>query len=128
MNGPGTGRFAAICMAVALFSGLAVLLFAMPRGEQFLRWSLFGWSSMAMIGVAAGLWMVRVHGRPGSGFMAALGAGMLARLFVSAAGALVAGQQGIEVVWAYLAGLVTGYLPLQVFELTWFYRRSGRPR
>lgn len=126
MSGPGTGRFAVVSIAIVTASGLVVAAIAGPRGEPFLRWSLSGWSIMAGIGVATGLWMVRVHGRAGSGFMTALGTGMLARLFVSAAGAFVASRQGIEAVWAYLPGLVSGYLPLQVFEMAWFYRKTRR--
>lgn len=124
MSRSDTGRFAVFCVLIAACSGAAVLAYALPRGEHVVRWSVLGWLIMAVIGVAAGIWMVRVHGRPGSGFMAALGAGMLTRLLVSAAVALVAAQQGIEIVWAYLIGLFTGYLPLQVFELTWFLRKA----
>jgi len=119
-----TGRFTVVCTLIALGSGAAVLAYALPRGEEVVRWSGLGWLIMAVIGVAAGIWMVRVHGRPGSGFMAALVTGMLARMLVAAAVALVAAQQGIEIVWAYLVGLFTGYLPLQVFELTWFLRKD----
>jgi hypothetical protein len=32
----------------------------------------------------------------------------------------------MEAVWAYLAGLVAGYLPLQLFEIWWFVRSARR--
>ncbi len=124
MSGSAVGSFARISIVIALLSGALVAVVAAPRGEPVLLWSLLGWLIMALIGVVAGVWMVRVHGRPGSGFLMALGTGMLARLFISAAGALAAAQQGVDIVYAYLAGLFTGYLPLQVFEVTWFFRRA----
>jgi len=118
--------FAAICGLIAAASGIAVYLVAAPRGAEIVRWSMGGWAIAAAVGVIAGLWMVRVHGKPGSGFLAAMGTGMLARLFISAAVALWAARHGIECVSAYLAGLFTGYLPLQAFEVTWFLREARR--
>jgi len=121
-----SGLFAAICGLISAASGIAVYLVAAPRGAEIVRWSMTGWAIMAVIGFTTGLWMVRVHGKPGSGFLAAMGAGMLARLFISAAVALWAARHGIEYVSAYLAGLFTGYLPLQAFEVTWFFREARR--
>lgn len=124
MSAAGAGRFAVVCGTIALVSGAAVWTFAAERGPETLRWSLLGWAVMAVSGVGAGVWMARVHGRPGTGFLLALGTGMLARLFGAAAGALWAAQHGVEAVWAYLAGLSAGYLPLQAFESVWFLRRT----
>jgi len=121
-----TGRFAAVCGLIAVATGVAVYAVATPRGAEITRWSMTGWAIMAVTGVVTGLWMVRVHGKPGSGFLAAMGTGMLARLFLSAGVALWAAQHGIEYVWAFLAGLVTGYLPLQAFEVAWFFREARR--
>ena len=121
-----TGRFAAICIPIAVVTGIAVYAVAAPRGAEIVRWSMSGWAIMAVVGIATGLWMVRVHGKPGSGFLAAMGTGMLARLFLSAAVALWAAQHGIECVGAFLAGLFTGYVPLQAFEVTWFFREARR--
>ena len=121
-----SGRFATICLLIAATTGVAVYAFAAPRGAGIVRWSMAGWAIMAVVGVITGLWMVRVHGKPGSGFLAAMGTGMLARLFLSAAVALWAAQQGIEYVWAFLTGLFTGYLPLQAFEVAWFFREARR--
>jgi hypothetical protein len=121
-----TGRFATLCTLIAVVTGVAVYAVAAPRGGEIVRWSMTGWAIVAVIGVVTGIWMVRVHGKPGSGFLAAMGAGMLARLFLAAAVALWAAQHGIEYVWAFLAGLFTGYLPLQAFEVTWFFREARR--
>ncbi len=58
--------------------------------------------------------------------MVALGTGMLVRLVTvlgSLAGALRAGGGAYR---PWLAGLVAGYVPLQVFEVVWFHRRSRR--
>ncbi len=85
-----------------------------------------GWAIMAIIGVITGLWMVRVYGKPGSGFLAAMATGMLARLFLSASVALWAAQHGVGYVWAFLAGLFAGYLPLQAFEVAWFFREARK--
>ena len=120
------GRFAVVCALIAVVTGTAVYVLAVPRGVEIVRWSMTGWAIMAVIGVVTGLWMGRVHGKPGSGFLAAMGAGMLARLFLSAAAALWAAQHGIEYVWSLLAGLVAGYLPLQTFEVAWFFREARR--
>jgi hypothetical protein len=120
------GRFAIVCILIAVASGVAVYAVASPRGAEIVRWSMTGWAITAVVGVVTGLWMVRVHGKPGSGFLAAMGTGMLARLFLSAAVALWAAQHGIEYVWAFLAGLVAGYLPMQAFEVTWFLREARR--
>jgi hypothetical protein len=113
-------------VAIALLTGLAVLWAASPRGEPILVGSLLGWGIMAATGTATGIWMIRVYGKPGSGFLAAIAAGMLARLFLGAGGAWWAARQGKEMVWAYLVGLLAGYLPLQLFELAWFFRKARR--
>ena len=117
-------RFASIGVAIALLSALPVLALGRAHGREILVWSLGGWALMAVVGIAAGVWMVRSHGRPGSGFLAALAGGMLSRLFLSAAGAAWAARQDIETVWAFLGGLAAGYVPLQTFELAWFIRRG----
>jgi hypothetical protein len=121
-----TATFATLCGLIAVTSGIGVYTVAAPRGVDIVRWSMGGWAIMAAVGVITGLWMVRVHGKPGSGFLAAMGTGMLARLFLSAAVALWAAQHGVEYVLAFLAGLSTGYLPLQAFEVTWFFREARR--
>ena len=120
----GALPFASIGVAIALLSALPVLAFGRSHGRPILVWSLAGWAVMAVVGIAAGVWMVRSHGRPGSGFLAAVAGGMLSRLFLSAAGAAWAARQDIETVWAFLGGLVAGYVPLQAFELTWFIRKG----
>jgi len=119
-------RFGAIATSIAALSGFLVLALGRSQGQRVLVFCVAGWAIMAIVGVAAGAWMVRAHGRPGSGFLAALAAGMLARLFLSAAGAAWAARHDVQTVWAFLGGLFAGYVPLQVFELTWFIRRDRR--
>lgn len=122
MKGPA-GRFLMLGVAIAGLSGTILGWSASPRGEGFLRWSMLGWLLMTAIGICGGVWTVRVHGRPGAGFVIAVGSCMLARLFASALGAWGAVRHGMPAVWAYLAGLTVGYVPLQLFELGWFVRR-----
>jgi len=129
LRASGALRFATIGSAVAVAAGLALLPLALSRGGDAVRWGLTGWAIMALTGVAGGAWMARTHGRQGSGFLVALGTCMLARLFGSVGGALVAATRGTDAVWPYLAGLCAGYIPLQSFEIGWFLRRSkARPR
>ena len=124
MSGSGTGRLTVACVLIAVASGLGVLALATPHGGLALRWGLIGWSIMALAGVVGAVWAAAVHGRPGSGFLLALGTCMLARLFGAALGAWGAARHGMEAVWPYLGGLAVGYVPLQLFELTWFLRKA----
>jgi hypothetical protein len=126
LKSSGAARFGLIGGASALAAAAALLPFAFHEGAVALRWGLSGWLIMSVIGLAGGMWLVLKHGRQGSGFLVALGTCMLARLFASAAGAFGAAAQGMEAVWAYIVGLVAGYLPLQFFEIWWFVRGSRR--
>jgi uncharacterized membrane protein YeaQ/YmgE (transglycosylase-associated protein family) len=121
-----TGRFAASCLLIAVVTGAVVYAVTAPRGAEIVRWCMTGWAVIAVVGVVSGVLMVRLHGKPGAGFLAAMGTGMVGRLVLSAAAALWAAQHGIEYVWALLAGIVSAYLPLQAFEVIWFFRESGR--
>ena len=124
MKGTGALRFVILSGAIAAAVGLALLFLVPDRGPGDLFWGSLGWAIMATSGVAGGGWMVRRHGSAGSGFLVALGTCMLARLFASVAGALAAASSGNHAVWAFLAGLCAGYVPLQVFEVGWFIRKS----
>jgi hypothetical protein len=115
-------RFAVLSGAIAIAAGLALLPLGLQRGPTALFWGGIGWAIMALTGVAGGTWLVRAHGRQGSGFLVALGTCMLARLFASVAGALTAASSGMDAVWPYIAGLGAGYVPLQLFEVGWFLR------
>jgi len=119
-------RFVAIAATIEALAALAVGLLARPHGGRALAFALTGWGIMAAVGIVAGAFLVRAHGRPGSGFLAALAAGMLGRLFLAAVGCGWAALQDIGAVWSFLGGLLAGYAPLQAFELTWFVRRSRR--
>lgn len=111
-------------LVVALVFGALTAGFAAPRGEATLLWALVGWLLMATVGVVAAVWMGRCHGKPGMGFVAAVAVCMLARLFLAAAGAWGATRQGMETGWPYILGLIAGYLPLQAYELHWFFVNS----
>jgi hypothetical protein len=126
LKASGAARFGIIGGAIALAAAASLLPLAIARGGVTLQWGIAGWLIMAITGLGGGIWLVIKHGRQGSGFLVALGTCMLARLFASAAGALGAAVQGMEAVWAYLIGLVAGYIPLQLFEIWWFARSSRR--
>jgi len=120
-------RYTAWSGSIAVASGLVLLAFASAEGAVAARWSMLGWLVMALTGVLGGARMATHHGRPGSGFIVALGTCMLARLFASAAGAVAAALSGSGAVWPYLVGLGVGFLPLQIYEVGWFLRRSRIP-
>ena len=107
---------------MALSAGLLVGGVAASRGATALAWVLTGWGVMAVAGVAGGAWAVSRHGRPGAGFLVAVGACMLTRLFAGSAAAVAAASVGMQAVWALLAGAGVTYVVLQVFELSWFLR------
>ena len=112
--------------AIAAVGGSAVLPWSSASGAESLRWALLGWGLMSFAGLSGGAWLAREHGRPGTGFVVAMGTSMLARLFAagtSLAGALLSGDGSYR---ACLVGLAAGYVPLQVFEILWFYRLPGR--
>jgi hypothetical protein len=118
----GALRFSILGGTIVVLAGLAVLPVGLARGDLALRWGVVGWAIMAVTGVAGGAWLARMHGRQGSGFLVALGTCMLARLFASVGGALVAALSGKQAVWPYIVGLCVGYVPLQLFEIGWFLR------
>ena len=117
-------RYAVWSGAIAAGAGLALLPFALSGGVSAFGWAVLGWLVMVVPGVAGGSWLAAVHGKLGSAFLVAMGACILARLIASAAGAAAAAMHGMGVVWPYLTGLGVGFLPLQVFEVGWFYRRA----
>lgn len=120
-----TYRFASIGATIAALAGAASYAVARAQGWAVLP-CLLGWASMTAAGLVGGMFLVRAHGRPGTGFLGALVASMLLRLALSCAGAAWAAASSIETVWAYLGGLAAGYVPLQAFELAWFIRRDRR--
>jgi hypothetical protein len=113
--------------ALAAACVLAALL-ALQGEPALVAWGLGGWWVMSVVGVAGGAWLVRRHGAPGSGFLLAMGTCMLARLALAAAGAFAAAAVGMPEVHAYLIGLGAGYVPLQVVEMNWLWRRDRGPR
>ena len=118
--------FLALGAAIAALAGAASYFVARSVGSAAVLPCLAGWAIMVAAGLAGGLFLVRAHGRPGTGFLGALVASMLLRLALSSAGAAWAAASSIETVWAYLGGLAAGYVPLQAFELAWFIRRDRR--
>lgn len=111
---------ALMCLAVAVALSPLVAVF----GVGPMAWALLGFWMMSVVGIAGGAWLVATHGSPGAGFSIAVATCILARLVLAGAGAAAAAMRGMEAVWAYLAGLGVGFLPIQVFEMNWFLRRD----
>jgi hypothetical protein len=120
-------RFAIGASVVAAFFGALLLFGARALGNAWFAWSGLGWLLLATLGVAGGAWLAAEYGKPGTGFLKALGAGMLARMLATVGGAACAVLLGPEQApWAFVTGAGTGFLPLLVFEVWWFYRASRR--
>jgi hypothetical protein len=84
-----------------------------------------GFLAMALPGIAGGVWRAREHGRPGSGFVVALQAGILLRLLLASVLAIGAARAGQAAMKALVAGLVAGFVPVMAFEMAWFGRSRG---
>ena len=107
-------------LAAVLAAVLSVVFLA--SGNASLGFALLGWAPMALLGVAGGSWAVSRFGRAGAGFPLAILTCILLRLFLGLGGVALAAWFGQEV--AYLAGSLTTFAAMQVFEMVWFWRRS----
>ncbi|HXV74993.1 MAG TPA: hypothetical protein VD788_01640 [Candidatus Polarisedimenticolaceae bacterium] len=123
MRGGAAGRYALGSLTTAVSAAIGMLL-VVGLDPRALGWALAGWAWMTLVGVGGGAWIAARHGDPGPGFLKALGTCILSRLAGAAGGAALAASHGADAVWPYLAGLGTGFVPLQVFEIGWFLRRS----
>jgi hypothetical protein len=86
--------------------------------------ALVGWALATTLGAGCGARLVALHGTRGAGFLVAHGTCTLARLFAFAGGVGWALSRSSDDALAFIAGLLAGYLPTQVFELVWFARRT----
>jgi len=117
-------RYARAALVVAAAS-LAIGWLALPAAlRQQGGWLVLGWAAMSLGHVAGGSWMAARHGRPGSGFLVALGASMFGRFLLAIAGGVAAWFAGEAAAVAYVAGLGLGFVPLQSLESVWFLRAS----
>lgn len=124
MNRSAVVRYSLLSGVVAAATAVFLLLLASSSVDIDVRWALAGWAIMAVVGVAGGAWLTAVHGSPGTGFVVALGACMLLRFFASAIGAGAAVIYGGVSVTSFLTGLGAGFVTMQVFEVSWFFRRG----
>jgi hypothetical protein len=116
--------FAARAAIAALAGGVAAALLSLGRPAGDRVWVLAGWAVLAFAGTLGGAWLAREHGKPGSGFLVALGAGVAARFVAVAGGCVAAALAGNGALTAYAVGLLTGFVPVQAFEAIWFFRRT----
>lgn len=117
-------RFALWSGASGLIVALALIPLALARGQLVVQSGLVGWLLTSVAGVGGGAWVISRHGRPGVGFVAALGVCMLARLILFVAGPFAAAPLGAEAVGACVVGLFAGYLPAQATEVIWLARAT----
>jgi hypothetical protein len=127
MTGPDstTARaFAWRATLVALLGGAAAAALAAGRPPADRVWLLLGWGVLAVAGTLGGAWLASEHGKPGSRFLVALGAGVAARFVAVAGGCVAAALAGKSALTAYATGLIAGFVPVQAFEALWFLRRT----
>jgi hypothetical protein len=116
-------RFVMIAAMVALLP-LCLLPWAANRLGVNLPWAMAGWFLVSLIGVVAGGWAVSKHGKEGNGFLAGLVGGILARMLLAVLGIALASTSGRPAIIAFLAGVVAGFVPVQIFEVSWFFRST----
>jgi hypothetical protein len=126
VSGDRTRRFLAGAAAVAAASGGAAWALTRPASTGALLWGGLGWGLMTAIGLSSGAWLAAAHGKSGSGFLAAMVAGILGRIAATLAGAAAAASAGRGSLWAYFVGLGSGFAPLMVYEMAFFYRAGRR--
>jgi hypothetical protein len=113
---------------VAIASGGAAWAAARPSSPAGLLWGALGWGLMAAIGLGSGAWLAARYGTTGSGFLAAIVAGILGRIAATLGGAATAASAGRGALPAFLVGLGSGFAPLMVYEAVFFYREGRRLR
>lgn len=125
MSGGRPARYAAGAAAVGAAAGAALWVGA--AGFSTGRWwAVAAWAGMVAAGVAGGAWLASQYGKAGAGFVLAAGAGMLARAVFVVAGLATAAGRGAGPRNAFVAGLAAGYVPLQVYEIVWFFLAGRR--
>lgn len=117
-------RFALYGSGVALAAGVSWLMGSTAAGVSRPGWGIAGWAASTVPGVAGGVWMASRLGRPGAGFVAALGLTMAARAIAVGGGLIGALRVGDGATGSFLGGFATCFLPWIVFEIVWFVRES----
>ena len=118
------GSVAAAAAAVAL--ALTVVATGLPGG-----WAATGWLLASGVGLVGGICLASRHGKPGSGFLVALGVTMGARMMSMATGLVLAMRSGGgAAAGAFLAGFGWSFAALTAVEWVWFSRaaRASVPR
>ncbi len=111
-------------MAVAAASGAALALLLRGVADDATLGGVAGFLAMTLPLLAAGTWLASRQGRPGPQFLVALGSGIVLRAVLLAMVVALAVHRGGPTLAGALAGLTAGFLPLTVFEMIWFARRS----
>jgi hypothetical protein len=124
IQGGATASFFWKAAGVSLAAGISAWTGAAAAGLGSTVWLAAGWFAAAVPGVAAGTWLAGKFGKPGVGFVAALGAAMGLRAAALTGGLVMALQAGDPAPWTFLLGFGAGFVPLSVFEAVWFTRRT----
>lgn len=120
------GTYAAGSAGVAVVAAALAFAAGVGPGAAAGGYGWLGWGMMATAGIGSGTWLAVVHGRPGTAFLVALLAGILGRLLATLAGAAIAATGGKEGLFAFLAGVAAGFVPLQAYEIAFFVLAGRR--
>jgi hypothetical protein len=85
-------------------------------------WASAGFGAVALPAIAGGAWLVLEHGRPGTRFLTAFGAGIASRVLGAAIVLALSIGAGGAARNAAVAGLAFAFVPVMAFELAWFAR------
>lgn len=126
MVGVGRGvRYAGVATTIALAAGLLAAPWTWNRWPGGNPWLVGGYVATALVGILAGGWQARTHGRPGAAFLAPLVVAMVVRMILVGVGLVVALRIGNGCAWGFLSGFAIAFVPLQAYEAVWSWRAAG---
>ena len=112
---------------LAAAAGACTLAWWAATSDLSRAWAAAAFLAIAVPAIAGGAWLVREHGRPGSGFVTAFGAGVAARVLGTAIVLTLSLDSGAAARRAASAALAFAFVPVMAFELAWF-ARGAAPR
>ena len=119
----GIAGFAIAASATALVVGVLSRAAATGFGTDP-GWAVLGATLVAFAGIVGGTRLAGTHGRPGSGFVAALVISVLFRFASLGAGLWLALRAGGSAPSGFLIGFGIAFLAFAALEAIWFTRAS----